>query len=94
MTNVNRDLNFYYYISERLTLEGETENMGACTKERKGITAEVLMATPCTKSLGGESGGSKHGGDVGRRLCRFLLMMMFITISASDSKRNDGFYSK
>ena len=42
MTNVNRDLNFYYYISERLTLEGETENMGACTKERKGITAEVL----------------------------------------------------
>ena len=35
-------MNFYYYISERLTLEGETENMGACTKERKGITAEVL----------------------------------------------------
>ena len=31
--------------------------MGVCTKERKGITAEVLMATPCTKSLGGESGG-------------------------------------
>ena len=33
------------------------ENVGVCTKERKGITAEVLMATPCTKSLGGESGG-------------------------------------
>ena len=33
--------------------------MGVCTKERKGDTAEVLMATPCTKSLGGESGGHK-----------------------------------
>ena len=32
--------------------------MGVCTKERKGVTAEVLMATPCTNSLGGESGGS------------------------------------
>ena len=26
----------------------------------KGITAEVFMATPCTKSLGGERGGHKH----------------------------------
>ena len=42
--------------------------MGVCTKERKGITAEVLMATPCTKSLGGESEEHKHGGDVGDRL--------------------------
>ena len=37
--------------------------MGVSTKERKGVTAEVLMATvtatPCTKSLGGESGGHK-----------------------------------
>ena len=31
--------------------------MGVCTKERKGVAAEVLMATPCTNSLGGESGG-------------------------------------
>ena len=37
-----------YYVSERLKLGGETENMGVCTKERKGITAEVLMTTPCT----------------------------------------------
>ena len=22
--------------------------MGVCTKERKGVSAEVLMATPCT----------------------------------------------
>ena len=29
------------------------------------MTAEVLMATPCTKSLGCESGGHKHGGDEG-----------------------------
>ena len=28
--------------------------MGVCTKERKGVTAEVLRATPCTNSLGGE----------------------------------------
>ena len=40
--------------------------MGVCTKERKGVTAEVLMATPCTNSLGGESGGH-----------RLHLMMMF-----------------
>ena len=39
---------FIYYICERLKLEGETENMGVCTKERKGVTAAVLMATPCT----------------------------------------------
>ena len=49
----------YYYIGERPKLKGETENMGVCTKERKGMTAEVLMATPCTKSLGGENGGHK-----------------------------------
>ena len=36
--------------------------MGVCTKERKGVTAKVLMATPCTNSLGGESGGHKHEG--------------------------------
>ena len=35
--------------------------MGVCTKERKGVTAEVLMATPCTNSLGGESGGHVRG---------------------------------
>ena len=49
------------HIGERLKLEGETEMMGVSTKERKGVTAEVLMATPCTKSLGGGSGGHKHG---------------------------------
>ena len=32
-------------------------------------TAVVLMATPCTKSLRGGSGGHKHGGDEERKLC-------------------------
>ena len=39
------DDDVYYYIRWRLKLEGETENMGVCTKERKGVTAAVLMAT-------------------------------------------------
>ena len=34
--------------------------MGVCTKERKGVAAEGLMATPCTKSLGSESRGHKQ----------------------------------
>ena len=38
--------------------------MGVCTKERKGVTAEVLRATPCTNSLGGESGEQKAAVDV------------------------------
>ena len=63
------DDDVYYYIRWRLKLEGETENMGVCTKERKGITAAVLMATPCTNSLGGESGGQRHEGCGGRSAC-------------------------
>ena len=43
--------------------------MGVCTKERKGVAAEVLMATPCTNSLGGESEGHKHEGCGGRGPC-------------------------
>ena len=54
------DDDVYYYIRWRLELEGETENTGVCTKERKGVTAAVLMATPCTNSLGGESGWQKR----------------------------------
>ena len=63
------DDDVYYYICWRLKLEEETENMGVCTKERKGIAAEVLMATPCTNSLGGESGGHRHEGCGGRSAC-------------------------
>ena len=70
------DDDVYYYIRWRLKLEGETENMGVCTKERKGVTAAVLMATPCTDSLGGESGGEKHEEEPGK----VMMMMMFITI--------------
>ena len=54
--------------------------MGVCTKERKGVAAEVLMAPPCTNSLGGESEGHnpltltacdhrRGEGCGGRRLC-------------------------
>ena len=50
------DDDVYYYIGERLKLEGETENMGVCTKERKSITAEVLMATRCTGENNVEAG--------------------------------------
>ena len=57
----NDDDDVYYYICWRLKLEGETENIGVCTKERKGVAAEVLMATPCTNSLG-ESGTWRGGG--------------------------------
>ena len=49
-SNIDDD-DVHYYIGERLKLKGETENMGVCTKERKGVTAAVLMATPCTNSL-------------------------------------------
>ena len=59
---IDDDDDVYDYIRWRLKLEGETENMGVCTKERKGVTAEVLRATPCTNSLGGESRGHRHGG--------------------------------
>ena len=34
--------------------------MGVCTREWNGKTAEVLMATPCTNSLGGGTGGHMH----------------------------------
>ena len=47
--------------------------MGVCTKERKeGVTAAVLMATPCTNSLGGElvkvGGRGMKEGDGGFRV--------------------------
>ena len=45
-TPTDDDDDVYYYIRLRLMLEGETENKGLCTKERKGVTAVVLMATP------------------------------------------------
>ena len=44
----------YYYIRWRLKLEGETENMCVWTKKRDSMKAEVLMATPCPKSLHGK----------------------------------------
>ena len=42
--------------------------MIVCTREWKGMTAVVLMANLRTNSLGGGTGGHKHGeGDEGRR---------------------------
>ena len=45
------DDDVYYNICWRLKLEGETENIGVCTKERKGVAGEVLMATPCVLAV-------------------------------------------
>ena len=73
MMSSDDDDDVYYYMRWSLKLEGETENMGVCTKERKGVTAAVLMATPCTNSLGGESGGQKHEGCGGGILPRRYL---------------------
>ena len=57
--------------------------MGVCTKERKGVSAEGLMATPCTNSLGGESVGGvrRHEGGEGRS---FSSWVMFFLISGAD----------
>ena len=62
--------------------------MGVCTKERKGVAAEVLMATPCTKSLGGESRGHKHEGCDRTRL--FLFHFLFF---AGSGKMSPSFAS-
>ena len=34
--------------------------MGVCMKERKGVTAVVLMATPCTNSLVAFGARTRH----------------------------------
>ena len=44
----------YYYIGERLKLEGKTEKSGVRAKKRKGVKAVISMATPCPKSLHGK----------------------------------------
>ena len=45
------DDDVYYYTCWRLKLEGETENMCVCTKERKGVAAEGLMSVTHGHSL-------------------------------------------
>ena len=57
-------LSLLYVLETRVQLEsskGKTESMGVCTKERKGVTAEVLMTTPCTNSLGGRETLGERG---------------------------------
>ena len=70
LPNIEEDDDVYCYIREKLKLEGETERRAFVRESGKGTTAVVLMATPCTHSLGGGAGGHKHGGDKGRWLCR------------------------
>ena len=41
-SNIDDD-DVHYYIGERLKLKGETENMGVCTKERKGVIARYAL---------------------------------------------------
>ena len=65
--------------------------MGVCTKERKGVTAEVLMATPCTNSLGGESGEQKHEG-CGGRSAFFSACWKFAGSDDDDDDDDDDVY--
>ena len=39
------DDDVYYYIRWRLKLKGGTENMGVCTKERKGVRDRLFPQT-------------------------------------------------
>ena len=58
VARVERETNaddVYYYICWRLKLEGETENMGVCTKERKGVSAEVLKRPKRCRPLDSDS---------------------------------------
>ena len=62
--------------------------MGVCMREWKGITAGGLIATPCTKSLGGGCGGHKHGVGQGRKLCwKFATERNVLKIPRGDTKR-------
>ena len=76
-------------LAHTLKLEGETENKCVCTKEWKGVTAEVLMATLITLpaliqwevKVGG-TGMKDVGGAVLAVMMFTTMMMMFITIDA------------
>ena len=46
--------------------------MGVCMREWNSMTAVVLMATPCTNSLGDGNGGHNEGGE-GRIVEREML---------------------
>ena len=50
-------------------------------KSERSMTAEVLMATPSTKSLGCESGGHKHGGDGAQALLENRHRFLGVTAS-------------
>ena len=55
LTDDDDDDDVYYYIRWRLELEGETENTGVCTKERKGVAAAFtvsLLSLPHKNGVG------------------------------------------
>ena len=54
------------------------------------MSAEVLMATPRTNSLGGESGGYKHEGCVGRRLCWKCATVSWSTRTSTSTPERAG----
>jgi hypothetical protein len=61
----------YYYSGKRVKLEGERENRGICAKKWISVKSVVLMATPCTKLLGGGSGVTSSRKEVrGAKLVR------------------------
>ena len=53
----DRNYDVYFYISQRIKLEGETEKTAFCAKKRISVKAVVLMATPCTGLQGVGIGG-------------------------------------
>ena len=77
---------FFSWIARR-GLDSESP-LGVCTREWKGMTVGVLMATPCTKSLGGGSWGHKHSGGERRKLCwKFATERNVLKIPRGDTKR-------
>ena len=53
----DRKYDVYFYVSQRIKLEGETEKTTFCAKKRISVKAVVLVATPCTGLQGGGIGG-------------------------------------
>ena len=66
--------------------------MVVCTREWNSMTARILMATPCTISLGGGTRGHnahKHEGGEGLKLCwKFQTCLALESVEEGD----DGLY--
>ena len=66
-----------YYIGERLKLEGETENVGRLNEEAERLDGSGTPGHSRPRVTG--SGGHKHRGGEGRKLC-----WKFATVSWSE----------